>query len=313
LSWKDLLGDTGVVVAPWIGGRTIHRGGRAWTIDGGLPEEHGWFRFRTTSRKATCESAAEAEPDVLFGRTPGYLVGDRFVQEAARVDPDPSRIAQAAPRIHLIEPGLERFARVSGGTAFEGGPWIYAGQEMPLGPEAEVALAYEDRRASVLDVRAVPPALDAAFRMETWRREEAARRRAELERRRREAEEERARQERRKELVERLGDGAGRREMARVDFGEAARSALAIGGAEYLDHRRARARGEMVVRFRFLGRRFECTTDEALHIVDAGICLTDHETGERGDGYFTLESLPSVIREAEDQGALVVFRHVEGQ
>jgi hypothetical protein len=300
LNWKDLLDDATVVVAPWIGGRTVNLGGRAWTIEGELPEEHGWFRFRTTGRKANCEAPAEAEPHALLGRTPGYLVGDRFVREDARVDPDPRRIAQAAPRIHLVEPGLERFARVSAGTAFEGGPMIYAGHEMPLGPEADVALAYEDRRASVLDVRAVPPALDAAFRMETWRREEAVRRRAEFERIRR-----------RKELVERLGDAVVRREMAQVDFAEAARAALAIGGAEYLDHRTARARGEMVVRFRFQGRRFECTTDEGLHIVDAGICLTDHETGERGDGYFTLESLPSVIKEADEQGALVVFRHVE--
>jgi len=38
--------------------------------------------------------------------------------------------------------------------------------------------------------------------------------------------------------------------------------------------------------------------------------LTDHDTDERGDTYFTLESLPAVVREAEQRGKLVVFRHV---
>ena len=51
--------------------------------------------------------------------------------------------------------------------------------------------------------------------------------------------------------------------------------------------------------------------------VDAGICLTAHyddpdfESGTRGDTLFTLESLPPVIREANGDGVLVVFRHAE--
>jgi hypothetical protein len=34
----------------------------------------------------------------------------------------------------------------------------------------------------------------------------------------------------------------------------------------------------------------------------------DHRTGEKGDTKFTLESLPGVVREAEREGVLVVFR-----
>jgi len=101
--------------------------------------------------------------------------------------------------------------------------------------------------------------------------------------------------------------------MVYVDFAEAARAALAVGGAEYLDHRRSARRGEVVVRFRLAQRRYECTCDqESLRIIDAGICLIDHATGERGDTYFTLESLPAVILQAEREGRLVVFRHVDG-
>jgi hypothetical protein len=101
--------------------------------------------------------------------------------------------------------------------------------------------------------------------------------------------------------------------MAKLDFGEAARAALAIGGAELLDWRDSRSVGEAVVQFRFQHRRFECVCQkDTLRIVDAGICLTDHYTGVRGDTRFTLESLPPVIQQAVREGKLVVFRHVDG-
>ena len=47
-----------------------------------------------------------------------------------------------------------------------------------------------------------------------------------------------------------------------------------------------------------------------MRIIDSGICLQDHNTGEKGDTYFTLESLPAVIRQADREGKLVVYRHV---
>jgi hypothetical protein len=84
-----------------------------------------------------------------------------------------------------------------------------------------------------------------------------------------------------------------------------------MGGAEYLSHRRSYHKGEVVVRFRFDGRRYECTCTEEMAIIDAGICLVDHATNERGDTRFTLESLPAVIRQATGRHRLVVFRHVD--
>jgi hypothetical protein len=289
MGWRALIGDREVLVAPWVGGRSLHRGARVWSLHGELPGEHGWFRFEVgPGRKATCAGPAEPEPSVLLGWARGYLAGDRFFGE----DED---LPLARP-VRLVEPGLERFSRVLVGSALEGGPLIFGRLELPLGPESEVLRAFLDRRASLDAVRGVPPALDLAFRTESRRRDEADERRRELERKRR--------------VAEQLGDGALRRELARTDFGEAARAALALGGAEYLDHR-ARRGGEWVVQFRFLDRRFECITDGALRVVDAGICLTDHRTGVRGDGLFTLESLPAVIREADRRGVLVVFRHME--
>jgi hypothetical protein len=313
MGWRDLLQtENDTLTLPWVGGRSLRSGVRVWTIEGKLPQEHGWGTFRLRGRVATWVGAAEAPTGVLGHKLRGYIVGDRLVPENARVDPDPARIATCSEQVHLLEPGLDRFVRVQAGRAHEGGPLIYESLEMPLGPEPDVLQAFLDDKTSVAHVPGVTPALDASFRMEAWQRAEAVKRRLEAERLAREEAERLALEDRRRALREKLGDGAGRREMAKFDFGAAVQAALAVGGAQYLDHRDAYNRMEKVVRFRFLQRRFECTChSQTLQVIDAGICLVDHDTGEKGDAYFTLESLPAVIRQAHTEGKLVVFRHVE--
>jgi hypothetical protein len=261
--------------------------------------------------------ACAIPPGPLEGEVRGYLVGDRLVADDARVDPDPSGIARESETVWLLEDGLDMFVRVEAGRPCEGGPLVFAGVEMPLGPESEVLRAYEDRLESVGAVKGVTPALEAAFRMECWRRSETERRRAEVEAARARQEARDREEQRLAELTGTLGTGKSRREMAALDFAAAATAALAVGGAEYLSHRPSSERNEMVVRFRLLGRRFECTCDpRTLQIVEAGICLTAHEDdpdfegGTKGDGLLTLESLPRVIAEAESLGVLVVFRHL---
>jgi hypothetical protein len=214
--------------------------------------------------------------------------------------------------VHLIERGLDRFVRVVAGRTFEGGPLIYEAQEFPLGPEDAVLAAFQDKKPTVDAIPGVAPALDTAFRFETWRRAETDRiRREEAELRERE-ERERAEAERRAQIREQLGDALGRRELAKFDFQAAATAALEVGGAEYLDHRESYNKGEMVVKFRLDHRRFECVCSaETLRIIDSGICLTDEATGIKGDTRFTLESLPPVIRQAQREGVLVVYRHVD--
>lgn len=313
MGWKDLLQTADEkITSPWLGGRSLRSGEREWDIGGKLPAENGWYLFKLTGRKARLEGPTEAQSELLHHTVKGYLVGDRIVPDDARVDPDPKRIIAFSEAVHLIEPGLDRFVRVSAGRVFEDGPLVYQGQEMPLGTEEDVLKAFLDEVPSVDKVTGIPPALDAAFRMETWQRAEAERRRIELERLRREEEERLQREDKRRKLVAQLGDAAGRREMAKVDFPAAARAALAVGGAQFLDHRRAVRGGEMVVRFRYERQRFECTCDETtLRIIDSGICLVDHGSGERGDTFFTLESLPGVIHQAQREGRLVIFRHVD--
>jgi len=265
--------------------------------------------FTLNGRKAYYVKPAEPEPERLRGKTTGYLVGNRLVSVDARVDPDPKNIVDHSEQVRLIEPGLDRFVLVSAGRICEDGPLIYIQQEMPLGPEFEVQTAFLDDQESVAEIKGVCPALDAAFRMEIWQRKEAERRRQELKERRKQEEEARQREAKRLEIIKNLGDGATRREVAKESFEDAARAALAVGGAEFLDCRPG-LQDEKIVKFRLNRERYECVCDKNLRIIDAGVCLTDHDTGEKGDTLLTLESLPSVILEALALGELVVFRHV---
>ncbi|MCA9625055.1 MAG: hypothetical protein KC731_38785 [Myxococcales bacterium] len=310
MGWRDyLMDEPEQVVFPWVGGRQLFEDHRVLTIFGELPKEHGWHAFAVEGRQVRWQGEAMPEPNRFVERFEGYLCGDRLVPDGVRVGHDMAELGRRCPPVFLVEPGLDRFTRVAAGRITGDGPLVYDGPAFPLGPEAEVLDAYLDGLDDVDHVPAVVPALDAVFRIERWREKEAERLRRELEEQRRKQAEEEAREERRRQLVARLGDGALRREAAKLDFTEAARAALAIGGAELLDARAGYHAAEMIVRFRYFGGRYECTCDrDTLRIIDAGICLVDHATGIKGDTRFTLESLPGVIGQASREGALVVFR-----
>jgi hypothetical protein len=316
MGWQDLLAtpdDT--VTYPWTGGREVRASGRTFQIKGKSPVEHGWYTFTVTGgRTATLKGPADVSPDDLFPKNKlvrGYLIADRVLSDNTKAVFSPAEIAAQTEPVALLEPGLERFARIRVGR-WEDGRLIYVGQEFPLGPEDAVTAAFQDKQVSVTDIPHVTPALNLAFAFETWNRIEAARLREEAARLAREEEARLELEARRANLVRQLGDGKGRREMAVVDFEQAARAALVVGGAELLDWRDSRTANEAVVQFRYQNRRFECVAHKlTLRIIDSGICLVNHATGERGDTKFTLESLPAVIGEAIRERKLVVFRHVD--
>lgn len=317
MSWQDLIAPTDkYVTVPWTGGREVRSEKRMFMCHGRMPQEHGWHTFKVTAPRVVSwhGTAGEVDTDALLGGckvTRGYLIADRLISDGAAVVLDPLKYMEQTETVFLIEPGLERFARVKV-ARWEDGRLIYMGQEFPLGPEGEVAGAYQDQKDSVGDIKGVTPALDLAFRFETWNRIEGARIRAEAARLAREEEARIALAERRGALAKQMGTGEGRREMAKVDFGEAARAALRVSGAELLDWRDAHVAGEAVVQYRFMNRKFECVCQkQTLRIVDAGVCLQDHNTGIKGDNWYTLESLPAVLRQAEREHKLVVFRHVD--
>lgn len=310
MGWRDLLQKEETVTLPWTGGGSVHSESRAFKLET-RPREHGWYSFEVEGKRITGHAPADPTPEILGHSVKGYLVGDRLVIDGARIDPDPRKIVEHSERVYLLPEELDRFSRVRAGRVYPEGPLVFVEQDFPLGPEDEVLNAFFDGRTDVSDVPGVVPALDAAFRMEVFQREEAERRRQEIARRRAEEEARREQERRRRELVERLGDGAGRRAMAHAgDFRQAAEAALKVGGARYVDHRRGARGGEWIVTYSVDGRRLQCVCDTDLHIIDAGVCLVDHDTGEKGDRYFTLESLPAVIRQAVREHRLVVWRHV---
>jgi hypothetical protein len=311
MGWKDLLqeNEDRNLVYPWVGGRSIRTQSRQWKLEGALPDEHGWYNFDVRVRTATALDEAMPDYDSLTDHVTGYLVGNRIVADDIAYAPKIDDLITGFGQVYLIDPGIDKFARIKAGRPCENGPLIFEGEEFPLGPEDDVLNAFLDEKPSIGDIPGVTPALEAAFRFERHVR-------AELERIRREEEERRRLEEQRRQVRERLGDGSLRRNLAQHDFAEAARAALAVGGATFLDHRRGHGNREMIVRYRLNNMRLECTCDErTLRIIDSGICLqqessdNNFERGFRGDTLFTLESLPGVILQADAENKLVIYRH----
>lgn len=316
MGWQDLLspieGETKTL--PWTGEAKVCSFDRTWSISGRRPPEYGWYSFKVTNtRKASVGERLESAPELTenWKYVRGYLAGDRMIPDSARVDPNPDKLIEQTEFVYLVEPGLDRFTRATA-VRWADGKLIYLRQEFPQGAEAEVQAAYQDRKDSVADIPNVTPALDLVFRWESYQRKQAEEYRRQLEIKRAEEEKLRQAEERRQEAMKNMGTALGRRVLAEHDFEAAARAALALSGAELLDARPSRNRGEMVVQYRFRHRRLECVVERAtLRIVDAGVCLDDHR-GTKGDRFFTLESLPGVILEAINRHKLVVWRHVAG-
>lgn len=87
---------------------------------------------------------------------------------------------------------------------------------------------------------------------------------------------------------------------------ERAEAALEAAGATLLDSR-ALLRGQLEVTYRFRGQRFISIVDSTtLQVIDAGVCLAG------ADSLVTLESLPSVIKEAIETHRLVITRRAPG-
>lgn len=312
MSWQDLLAeDNETIVAPWIGGNTVYANDRTFRIKGRRPNEFGWYSFELVGARGV-KVIESAEPDMDWeeshSSTVGYLIGDRLVADDVGFKIDPEDIYRHGIRVNILEAGLDMFSRIRVAN-YEDKFYVYVGEEFPLGPESQVFEAFEDRKDTIADIPEVVPSLDLSFRYEVYRRAEVEERRAELERIRLAEEAARIEAERRANIMRQVGTGAGRRELAQIDFGAACKASLEQSGAEYIGHNVTRNRNETAVRYRFRGQRLECVVDNrTLRIVDAGICLS--AGGVRGDTFFTLESLPAVVGQAIDEGLLHVYRYV---
>jgi hypothetical protein len=93
------------------------------------------------------------------------------------------------------------------------------------------------------------------------------------------------------------------REVSIANAAERAEKALDSARARMLSSRNL-GDGNLEVTWEFMDERFISVVDAlSLHVYDSGVCLA----GE--DELVTLESLPSVIREAIETGVLVITRH----
>jgi hypothetical protein len=114
--------------------------------------------------------------------------------------------------------------------------------------------------------------------------------------------------ERRQQVLRAVADRAAPLAVHRVrnanaqNAAERAEAALQAAGARPLSTRNA-GDDRIEVTFQFMGERFIAVADAiSLQIIDAGVCLAG------ADQEVTLESLPSVIREAIETDVLVITR-----
>jgi hypothetical protein len=333
VDYRKLLGKVETLVLPYFGGASVDAEGRRLRVEHQGPEPApGWWRFEVRGRDARpLAPAGDEEAAAVRDTWPpvrGHLVGAHLVQGGALAEPVHFLPEEEAPALSVcrarrswstdlcfemldFDGEAEEQARraLEEGSPLRGVKGVAASLRAAFG----MALMGETaRRAGVpmaaLEVRqhmlrvADEGAAAAAEVVAALARERAENeRRAAAERSRRDAQMvasqvDEARRRARRDLGA-LDDHAARRLIgARVE------DALSAAGARYRNLRRLEAE-RFEVTFEFLGQRFITVVDgNTLGVIDAGICLSG------SDREVTLESLPSVIREAVDTRRLVITR-----
>lgn len=310
IDYQRFLSQREELVLPWGGGPRIAAPGRSLVLRR-RPAAAGWWRVRIEGREALpLEPAAAPDPEQLAGlpQVRGARWGQRLVPDDAR------------PRelLFLGEDDPERFAPLAA-RRWHDGAWLLVEEDLE-GPAEEPARRAFDERAG-LTTSGVGAALRAAFACATLERAArelslpwhpletlhelsavAAAGAPEAERllaRRAEARRARApRSAPAPSWQEARDESRARRRPLRL-----VERALGAAGAQLLSARSLEGGRLLAVRYRFLEGRFESVVEvPSPRVVDAGICL------EGADRRLTLESLPGVIREAVQRGALYVTR-----
>lgn len=320
VDYRKFLGKTEELVLPYLGGTSIETKERRFRLTT-RPAKPGWYRCTLVGRVANAHEAAEPVLEPL-PKLRGHLHRGWFFS------------AGAAPEELCLLPDDEAppFQSVIA-RRWWGGEALFDALDFDGDAEEAVRRALDDGR-TLRDAKGVTPSLRSAFAWELVRRaaveEKLEVRPTEVVRSALEISEEGEAVARRvlDEIVHlRRGGRVHVAEGGRVyvreviaaarrankdahwdNVEERAEDALHAAGARLLGIRRLGDRVE--VRFRFAGDAFTCIADPfTLQIHDAGVCLVDHATNERGDEELTLDSLPSVLREAMDLGVLVHTRH----
>jgi hypothetical protein len=265
-------------------------------------------------------------PDLLkLPKVRGHLFGARLVRDGAVAEP-----------LHLIPDDEPPRFSLCTARRWHSGQLLFDTLEFDTDAEEAVRRAFEDN-AGLANISGVPATLRAAFGYALLERVSAriqipfapsevraaiaavaqnGVQGAEAELRRLHAEREQSLREM-AELHRRRQEQFARDELAaqrearieiarqhRETVDERAERALRDAGAELRSLRRVGEQLEVI--FTFMNERFISLVDAAtLQVIDSGICLGHPPADEE----LTLESLPSVIREAIDTEALVILRH----
>lgn len=300
LSWAELIRqphDSDPLFLPWVGGREIQASGVRWRLKK-LPPALGWHWFEVVGARhlSFCDATPQHTPrrERLVGMATSQglitLRGIAFKNSFFHGN-------NVQPLQFVGSQELRPFTHCSFALAEPKRRWIFAGEYRDQQHRTAVQAARDafESHDDAFSLVGASPALVAAYEFAVSARAEADA------------------QERKNaallEAQEALGTPEGRRRLsAGASFDAAAEEALRTAGAEFLSAREVRP-GEMAVRYVTSGHRLECVVDRAtLRVLDAGVCLTDESSGRKDDSLLSLEALPLVVNEADEQNALVIWR-----
>ncbi len=322
VDYRRFLNKKEYATLPWLGGSRVFAKDRALRL-ATRPAAHGFWKFEIEGRNAKPTLAADTPEYAGMSKLRGHLVGEWLF-----------RTDGSATALELMPE--EEPPPLSPCVAYVtfGGDEIFGALDFEEDAETTARAALEEDRSIALE-KGIGASLRAAFAFAVASKvakkervpispEEVRAHAMEIALRGRDAvlpvleEVERVRN------LGRVRVGAGRHvldvgravlraERDRVaptyeNAQERAEAALEAAGARLASCRYVGG-DELEVKFRFADNRFICRASAlTLNVIDAGICLVDHEDGHRGDPELTLESLPSAIREAMALGVLVITR-----
>lgn len=323
---RKFLGAGGSATVLYLGGRSVYDAKRPLVLspDADAARPPGFYSATISGRRATLGPPAEPFelgdlPAEVGHFAAGYLAGPRgrVVRLELLGQPEPEPLAPVRAREH--ESGALLHHEVLFETEVEGAARerLFAGAG--LGELSGVgatlrfafAIATTARVARELSLPLSPLEVLPVLADIADRGPDAAQAALAGLLQRRAEEHERAAARARDEHLRAIGQAARRASQTATARGprspeERADAALRAAGAALLGVRDLGGTGrghQLEVRFRFSGERFISVVDAStLHVFDAGICL------DGADEELTLESLPSVIREAIDDGCLVITR-----
>ncbi|QRN95147.1 hypothetical protein JRI60_39645 [Archangium violaceum] len=328
MDYRKFLGKVESEVLPYFGGATVDAASRRLRVS--TPPAPGWWRFDVQGRTATAREPAEPRGLDGLPLVRGHLWGSRLVREGAVAEQvqllpeeEPPRFSPVRTRRWhdgtLVFEELEFEGEAEGTTrlVLEEGRTLAEVKAVPASLRAAFGYAVLESASHALGIRfspvevrgqvltvaeGGPPAAEACLRRLAAGREAQvrvmeARLRALEDQRRREEEALRLRAE-----LSRLRSHPRHLERQAQGMSRVERS-LESAGARLLSTRRL-GNERLEVTFGFMGERFISIVEaDTLQVVDAGICLAG------SDRQVTLESLPSVIREAIEDDVLVITRH----